>query len=59
MGYTTENWGSIPDKRSLHIDSGALPASWEEVKQPGREADYSPNSSADVSNAWSYTLFRP
>jgi hypothetical protein len=25
------------------------------VKQPGREADHSPPSSAEVKNAWSYT----
>jgi hypothetical protein len=25
------------------------------VKRPGREADHSPPSSADVKNAWSYT----
>jgi hypothetical protein len=25
------------------------------IKQPGREAEYSPPSSADVKNAWSYT----
>jgi hypothetical protein len=25
------------------------------VKRPGREADYSPPSSAEVKNAWSYT----
>jgi hypothetical protein len=32
--------------------SGALSL---EVKRPGREADHSPPSSADVKNAWSYT----
>jgi hypothetical protein len=26
-----------------------------EAKRPGREADHSPSSSADVKNAWSYT----
>jgi len=26
-----------------------------EVKRPGREADQSPLSSAEVKNAWSYT----
>jgi hypothetical protein len=25
------------------------------VKRPGREADYSPPSGAEVKNAWSYT----
>jgi len=26
-----------------------------EVKRPGREADHSPPSNAEVKNAWSYT----
>jgi hypothetical protein len=26
------------------------------IKQPGREADHSPPSSAEVKNAWSYNL---
>jgi hypothetical protein len=29
------------------------------VKGPGREADHSPPSSAEVKNAWSYTSTRP
>jgi hypothetical protein len=29
------------------------------VKQPGREADHSPPSSAEVMNAWSYTFAPP
>jgi hypothetical protein len=33
----------VPGALSLH------------VKRPGREADYSPPSSAEVKNAWSYT----
>jgi hypothetical protein len=43
--------------------SGAYPASYPmgtsgsflQVKWPGREADHSPTSSAEVTNAWSYT----
>jgi hypothetical protein len=30
-----------------------------EAKQPGREADHSPPSSAEVKNAWSYTSTLP
>jgi hypothetical protein len=30
-----------------------------EVKRPGREADYSPPSSAEVKSAWSYTSTLP
>jgi hypothetical protein len=29
------------------------------IKRPGREADHSPPSSADVKNAWSYTSTPP
>jgi hypothetical protein len=29
------------------------------VKWPGREADHSPPSSAEVKNAWSYTSIPP
>jgi hypothetical protein len=29
------------------------------LKRPGREADHSPPSSAEVKNAWSYTSTRP
>jgi hypothetical protein len=29
------------------------------IKQPGREADHSPPSSADVKNAWSYSSESP
>jgi hypothetical protein len=36
--------------------SGALSLG---VKQPGREADHSPPSSAEVMNAWSYTSTPP
>jgi hypothetical protein len=56
---------------SLHhrvqTSSGAHPASYPMctrgsflgVKRPGREADHSPPSSADVKNAWSYTSIPP
>jgi hypothetical protein len=30
-----------------------------EVKQPGREADHSPISSAEVKNAWSFVSIHP
>jgi hypothetical protein len=30
-----------------------------QVKRPGREADHSPPSSAEVKNAWSYTSNPP
>jgi hypothetical protein len=48
----------------LQDGSGANPASYPMgtwifslgVKRPGREADHSPQSSAQVKNAWSYTL---
>jgi hypothetical protein len=29
------------------------------VKRPGREADYTPPSSAEVNNAWSYAFTPP
>jgi len=29
------------------------------VKRPGREADHSPPSSAEINNAWSYTSTPP
>jgi hypothetical protein len=40
--------------------SVGLQAGWwgfdsRQVKQPGREADHSPPTSAEVKNAWSYT----
>jgi hypothetical protein len=30
-----------------------------EVKRPGREADHSPSSSAEIKNVWSYTSTLP
>jgi hypothetical protein len=53
MGFSHHNF---------QTGSGAQPASYEigtggffhpEVKRPGREADHSPPSSAEVKNAWS------
>jgi hypothetical protein len=38
------------------MDTGALSPG---VKLPGREADHSPPSSAEVKNAWSYTSTSP
>jgi hypothetical protein len=34
----------------------SLPCSFLGVKRPGREVDYSPSSSAEVMNEWSYYL---
>jgi hypothetical protein len=47
----------------IHTRSGAHPASYPmgsggsfpEVKRPGREADHSPPTSAEVKNMWIYT----
>jgi hypothetical protein len=45
----------------LALESTQLPIQWVpgalslEAKQPGREADQSPPSSAEIRNAWSYT----
>jgi hypothetical protein len=49
-------------RRRVQIGSGAHPASYPmdtEVKRPGREADNSSASSAEVKNAWSYTSTPP
>jgi len=43
----------------VQTGSGTHPASYPmdtRVKRPGREADYSPPSSAEVKNAWRYTF---
>jgi hypothetical protein len=44
--------GSGPTKPPIQWVSRALSLG---VKRPGREADHSPPSSAEVKNAWSYT----
>jgi hypothetical protein len=44
--------GSVAHSASYPMGSGALSL---RVKRPGREADHSPPSSADVKNPWSYT----
>jgi hypothetical protein len=41
-----------PTQPPVQWVTGTLPL---EVKRPGREADHSPPSSAEVKNAWSYT----
>jgi hypothetical protein len=55
-------------KWSLQNGSGAHPVSYPMgtggalslgVKRPGREADHSPPSSAEVKNAWNYTSTPP
>jgi hypothetical protein len=43
-------------KTSYPVDTGCLSPV---VKQPGREADHSPPSNADVKNSWSYTSTLP
>jgi len=47
------NWGSIPDAGNDGIFTLRYRV------QPGREADHSPPSSAEVKNAWSYTSTPP
>jgi hypothetical protein len=44
--------GSGAHSASYPVGTGALSL---RVKRPGREADHSPPSSAEVKNAWSYT----
>jgi hypothetical protein len=44
--------GSGAHQASGSTCSGAFPP---DVKRPGREADHSPPSSAEVKNEWSYT----
>jgi hypothetical protein len=46
----------------VQTGSGAYPASYPMgtgVKRPGLEADYSPQTSADVKNTWIYTSTPP
>jgi hypothetical protein len=58
--------GNFSLRHRLHTGSGAHPASFpmgtgrsfSGVKWPGREADYSPPSGAEVKNAWS-CIFTP
>jgi hypothetical protein len=52
--------GNFSLHHRIRNGSGAYPASYQmgsflRVKRPGREADYSPPTSAEVKNAWSYT----
>jgi hypothetical protein len=48
--------GGLATQPLIHWVPGA---STPGVKQPGREADHSPPSSAEVKNAWSYTSTPP
>jgi hypothetical protein len=66
MGWTIGS--SIPGMgHRVHSASGAHPVfcavgtggSFPGVKRPGREADHSPPSIAEVKNAWSYTYTSP
>jgi hypothetical protein len=45
-----------PTQPPIQCEPGALSLG---VKWPGREADHSPPTSADVKNAWSYTSAPP
>jgi hypothetical protein len=45
-----------PTQLPIQCVSGAFSLG---VKRPGREADYSPPSSAEVKNAWNYTSIPP
>jgi hypothetical protein len=55
--------GFFPLRHRIQTDSGVHPASYplvpvtptSGIKRPGREADYSSPSGAEVQNAWSYT----
>jgi hypothetical protein len=59
--------GNFSLHHSVQNGSGAHPASYPmsargfslRVKRPGREADHSPLSSAEVKNEWSYTSTPP
>jgi hypothetical protein len=55
--------GNFSLHHRVQIGSGAQPVSYPMgtgalslgLKRPGREADHSPTSSAEIKNAWSYT----
>jgi hypothetical protein len=59
LGYTVLSFGRI--WVSIGVVRHPVPIQWVPrtlslgVKRPGREADHSPPSSAEVKNAWSYT----
>jgi hypothetical protein len=50
-----DGWRWAPES----VWTRVLRASSLRVKRPGREADHSPPSSAEVKNAWSYTFTPP
>jgi hypothetical protein len=55
--FTTTSRTSLgPTQPPIHLVQGALSLG---IKRPGREADHSPPSSAEVKNAWSYTSTPP
>jgi hypothetical protein len=49
-------WKLLSTQTPIQRIPGALSL---EVKRPGREADLSPPSNAEVKNAWSYTFTPP
>jgi hypothetical protein len=53
QGFQT-SCGAHPVSYSLGV-GGSFPG----VKRPGREADFSPPSSTEFKNTWSYTLIPP
>jgi hypothetical protein len=69
VGYGLEYRCSIPDRAGFFLFATSLNRLWGPpsllyngfrvyflgIKRPGREADYSPLSSAEVKNMWSYT----
>jgi hypothetical protein len=65
--WESEYKPDISMKNWKKTDSGANPASYPMgtggsftgVKRPGRDADQSPPSSAEVKNMWSYTSIPP
>jgi hypothetical protein len=55
-------WEFFYSSQRTEVGFAAHPASYpmgSGVKRPGREADHSPPSSADVNNAWNYTSTPP
>jgi hypothetical protein len=55
-GLGNVSLGSRPTQPPIQCVPEALPLG---IKRPGREDDYSPPSSAEIKNAWSYTSNLP